>query len=72
VPYDIVYANSQKAFVLAAVALAASRKKLVWHCHDILTPEHFNKSQISAGHQVGQCQGVTGYRPKQRREGMRS
>lgn len=44
--YDIIYANSQKAFVLASFASLISRKKLVWHCHDILTGEHFKQAQI--------------------------
>ena len=39
---DIVYANSQKAFLLSAI----SRKwgqPLIWHLHDMLVPEHFSK-----------------------------
>jgi len=39
--FDIVYANSQKAFLVAAL----SRQKgqpLVWHLRDILTAEHFS------------------------------
>ena len=44
--FDIVYANSQKAFVLAAPASAAARKPLIWHLHDILTPNHFGSAQI--------------------------
>lgn len=39
--YDVVYANSQKAFVLSALASAISRTKLVWHLHDMLTADHF-------------------------------
>ncbi len=35
-----VYANSQKAFVIAALAGGAP---LVWHLRDILTSEHFGK-----------------------------
>jgi glycosyltransferase involved in cell wall biosynthesis len=44
--YDCVYANSQKAFVLSALASFINRKPLIWHCHDILSSEHFSKSQI--------------------------
>lgn len=45
--YDIIYANSQKAFVLCALASIINRKKLIWHCHDILNREHFSKAQIT-------------------------
>ena len=39
--YDIVYANSQKAFVVSALSMVLARRKLVWHLHDILTAAHF-------------------------------
>lgn len=42
---DIVYANSQKAFTLAALACLLKRKPLVWHLHDILSPAHFGTLQ---------------------------
>ena len=32
--YDVVYANSQKAFVLVAFATAVVRRPLIWHRHD--------------------------------------
>lgn len=41
----IVYANSQKAFTLAAVASLFRRRTLIWHLHDILSPAHFGKVQ---------------------------
>lgn len=41
-----VYANSQKAFVLAAVASRLARRPLIWHLHDILVPAHFGRGQI--------------------------
>jgi len=44
--HDLIYANTQKAFVLSAVAAALARRPLVWHLHDMLTVEHFGKSQI--------------------------
>lgn len=44
--HDVVYANSQKAFVLSAPAAALARRPLVWHLHDILTPAHFGASQL--------------------------
>lgn len=44
--YDVIYANSQKAFVLSAIAATIARRPLVWHLHDILSPDHFAKLQI--------------------------
>jgi glycosyltransferase involved in cell wall biosynthesis len=43
--HDVVYANSQKAFVLAAVATAMVRRPLVWHLHDIINGAHFGSAQ---------------------------
>lgn len=43
--HDVVYANSQKAFVLAAIASAFVRRPLIWHLHDIISPEHFGATQ---------------------------
>lgn len=34
---DVLYANTQKALLIGAVASALSGKPLVWHLHDILT-----------------------------------
>lgn len=42
---DVVYANSQKAFLLTALALHAVRRPLIWHLHDILDGEHFGATQ---------------------------
>jgi glycosyltransferase involved in cell wall biosynthesis len=39
--HEVVYANSQKAFVLAALARLAVRCPLVWHLHDIISAAHF-------------------------------
>lgn len=41
--YDLVFANSQKAFIVAALASRLSRLPLVWYLHDILTAKHFSK-----------------------------
>jgi glycosyltransferase involved in cell wall biosynthesis len=43
--HDVVYANSQKAFTLAAVAMLIARRPLVWHLHDILDGRHFGATQ---------------------------
>ncbi|WP_140722673.1 glycosyltransferase family 4 protein [Pseudomonas sp. Hp2] len=40
--HDLLYANTQKAFVVAALASAIARKPLVWHLRDILTAAHFS------------------------------
>jgi glycosyltransferase involved in cell wall biosynthesis len=39
--YDLLYANSQKAFLVAALAKRRGQP-LVWHLRDILTAEHFS------------------------------
>src|SRR5262245_36668757 len=39
--HDVVYANSQKAFVLSAIASALVRRPLIWHLHDIISSDHF-------------------------------
>jgi glycosyltransferase involved in cell wall biosynthesis len=43
--HRVVYANSQKAFVLAAPAAFLARRPLVWHLHDIMSPAHFGAAQ---------------------------
>ena len=40
--YDLVYANTQKALVIGAIASFLSRRPLVYHLHDIVSPEHFS------------------------------
>lgn len=44
--FEVIYANSQKAFALAGPACAIARRPLIWHLHDILSPEHFGSGQI--------------------------
>lgn len=41
--YDLIYANSQKAFVVSALAALVAGRPVVWHLHDILTAAHFGK-----------------------------
>ena len=43
--HDVIYANSQKAFVLAAIAAKLVHRPLIWHLHDIISPAHFGKMQ---------------------------
>ena len=43
--HDVIYANSQKAFVLSAIAAWLTRRPLIWHLHDIITAAHFGPMQ---------------------------
>ncbi|MBS7538478.1 glycosyltransferase family 4 protein [Ancylobacter lacus] len=38
---DLLYANTQKAFVVAAMAAPFARRPLIWHLRDMLTADHF-------------------------------
>lgn len=40
--HDIIYVNTPKALIVGAIASLISRRKLVYHLHDILSPEHFS------------------------------
>lgn len=42
--YDLIYANTQKALVVGAIASFFSGRPLVFHLHDILSPEHFSQT----------------------------
>jgi glycosyltransferase involved in cell wall biosynthesis len=42
--YDLIYANTQKALVVGALASCLSRRPLVFHLHDILSLEHFSRT----------------------------
>lgn len=39
---DVVFANSQKAFLIAALAGTLTRTPVVWNLHDLLTADHFS------------------------------
>jgi len=43
--YDILYANSQKALVIGALAGKLAGKPVIWHLHDMLTPDHFSQKR---------------------------
>lgn len=43
--YDVIYANSQKAFVIGSIAAAMARRPLIWHLHDIVSKAHFGAGQ---------------------------
>jgi glycosyltransferase involved in cell wall biosynthesis len=40
--FDLIHANSQKAFIAAAIARQMGAPPVVWHLHDILTARHFS------------------------------
>lgn len=40
--YDLIYANTQKALVVGAIASVLSRRPLVYHLRDILSADHFS------------------------------
>jgi glycosyltransferase involved in cell wall biosynthesis len=42
---DVVYANSQKAFLLAAIPARLVGRPIIWHLHDILDGAHFGRAQ---------------------------
>ncbi|MEH2170621.1 MAG: glycosyltransferase [Nostoc sp.] len=44
--YDLIYANTQKALVVGALASFFSRRPLVYHLHDILSKEHFSQINL--------------------------
>jgi glycosyltransferase involved in cell wall biosynthesis len=39
---DLIYASSQKGFIIAALAVRATGQRLIWHLRDILTSSHFS------------------------------
>ncbi|TAE61182.1 MAG: glycosyltransferase family 1 protein [Nostocales cyanobacterium] len=44
--YDLIYANTQKALVVGAIASFISGVPLVYHLHDILSLEHFSQTNL--------------------------
>jgi glycosyltransferase involved in cell wall biosynthesis len=42
-PNDILYANTQKSWITAAVAALVWRRTVVWHLHDVLSTAHFSR-----------------------------
>jgi glycosyltransferase involved in cell wall biosynthesis len=41
--YDLVLANSQKAFIIAALASLRGSPPVLWHLRDIITAKHFSR-----------------------------
>lgn len=46
--FDVIHANSQKAFVVAAAAGLLARRPVAWHLRDILSTAHFSSRNIKA------------------------
>lgn len=44
--FDLIYANSQKAFVVAAAAGKFARRPVLWYLHDILSPANFSRNNL--------------------------
>jgi glycosyltransferase involved in cell wall biosynthesis len=42
--YDLLYANSQKAVIIGALAGKIAGRPVIWHLHDILTADHFSRA----------------------------
>ena len=42
VAFDVLFANSQKSLMVAALAGALSDRPVIWNLHDILTADHFS------------------------------
>jgi glycosyltransferase involved in cell wall biosynthesis len=42
--FDVIYANTQKALVVGAIASLLSQRPLVYHLHDIISTDHFSSS----------------------------
>jgi len=40
--YDVIFANSQKGMIVAALAGFLARRPVIWNLHDILTADHFS------------------------------
>ncbi|AFZ34365.1 glycosyl transferase group 1 [Stanieria cyanosphaera PCC 7437] len=41
--FDLIHANSQKAFIVAALATLQGSPPVVWHLRDIITAKHFSR-----------------------------
>ncbi|HEY0777462.1 MAG TPA: glycosyltransferase [Gemmatirosa sp.] len=46
--HDVIYANSQKAFVVAVAAGVIAHRPVIWHLRDILSAEHFSRANVRA------------------------
>jgi glycosyltransferase involved in cell wall biosynthesis len=44
--FDLIFANTQKALVVGAIASWLARRPLVYYLHDILSTEHFSRANL--------------------------
>jgi len=44
---EVIYANTQRAMVIGAIAGKLARRPVVWHLRDIVSPEHFGAKQLA-------------------------
>ncbi len=44
--YEVLYASSQKAFVVGALAGRLAGRPVIWHLHDVLTADHFSATHL--------------------------
>ncbi|MGI4984184.1 MAG: glycosyltransferase family 4 protein [Janthinobacterium lividum] len=44
--HRLIYANTQKAMVIGALAGALSHRPVVWHLRDIVSPDHFDGNKL--------------------------
>ena len=44
--FDVIYANSAKAFLASVAAGVIARRPVIWHLHDILDTGHFNGGNL--------------------------
>ena len=44
IDYELIYTNTQKALVIGAIASFLSRRPLVYHLRDILSADHFSRT----------------------------
>jgi glycosyltransferase involved in cell wall biosynthesis len=45
--FEVIYANTQKAFVVGTLASLISRRPVVYHLRDILSKEHFSRANLT-------------------------
>jgi glycosyltransferase involved in cell wall biosynthesis len=53
--YDVIYANTQKALVVGALASFLTCRPLVYHLHDILGAEHFSPTNRRLAVTLANC-----------------
>jgi glycosyltransferase involved in cell wall biosynthesis len=44
---DVIYVNTQRAMVIGAIAGLITRRPVVWHLRDIVSEDHFGRTQLA-------------------------